>query len=288
VIPNTLAGKQSELPFATHGYTLAEWLWLRRTLPLSGAAVLLALAAVGLLAGWRLGLWRRPFFAALGLLLLLHEIAYRLIGVPFAPWYQVPLVVVLAWLAVLGALSAATLMRPAVAGTATGNGLSLGCALVLLLPVIIPSVRSLAGQWGRPPDPRTRVYAAVGREVERRPAEAVAAVEIGVLGWTAERARILDLGGLVSPQVLAAKASGTLPRLVAAEHPACLVDAPVFHGMVLGAILAEPVVAATYRPVAGFRAPEYGGGTVRLLCRAPEGEETEKRSATPRVPTAPR
>ncbi|HYH45586.1 MAG TPA: hypothetical protein VEG34_07855, partial [Thermoanaerobaculia bacterium] len=122
-----------------------------------------------------------------------------------------------------------------------------------------------------PPDPRFRIYAAVGRFLEQRrhdlPEGAVAAVEIGALGW-ATRAPVLDLAGLVSPAVLAAKANGTVPQLVARERPACLVDAPVFRTLLLGEVLREPRIAASYRPVAVFETLEYGGGTVRLLCRS--------------------
>ncbi len=277
VLPNTLGGKQSEFAVGLQDYSLAEWLWLQRTLPLSGALALLALAVAGLVAGWHRGFWRRPFFVALALWLGLHEAAYRLVDVPFAPWYQVPLLAALAWLAALGAWSIAAwaVRRLARAEPRAGRPLfllllPLPLAIGLLLPVLVPSARYVAAQWGSPPDPRLRIYTAVGRLLEQRgqgrPGGTVAAVEIGALGW-ATRAPVLDLAGLVSPRVLAAKSSATVPQLVARERPACLVDAPVFRRLLLDEVLREPQIAAGYRPVAAFSTPEYGGGRVRLLCR---------------------
>lgn len=249
VVPNTLAGKQAELARVLRGYSLSEWLWLRRGLPLASVLLLLALAALGLWLGReRL---RQPFALALGLWLVCLEIAYRLLGVPFAPWYPVP--------ALLGILALATL-------GAMQLGRKAAFAALLLLPVALPSLLWIHGQWGRPPDPRYRLYASLGRYLEREapPGAAVASVEIGVLGYFAQRP-VLDLAGLVSPEVLRAGERGGLADLVAAVQPAYLVDAPVFRAGWLDPILNHPAIARRYRPVAEFSDPAYGGGRVRLL-----------------------
>jgi hypothetical protein len=249
VIPNTLAGKQAELSRVLQGYSLAEWLWLRRGLPLASALLLLALAAAGLWLGReRL---RRPFGLALGLWLLALEIAYRLLGVPFAPWYPVPAVLGILALAVLGAMQI---------------GRKAAFAALLLLPIALPSLLWIQHQWRQPPDPRFRLYASLGRYLQREsPAGAtVASVEIGVLGYFSERP-VLDLAGLVSPEVLRAGKGGGLADLVARVQPAFLVDAPIFRAGWLNPILAHPEIARRYRPVAEFSDPAYGGGRVRLL-----------------------
>jgi hypothetical protein len=264
VVPNTLAGKQAELARVVRGYSLSEWLWLRRGLPLASILVLLALAALGLWLGReRL---RQPFALALGLWLATLEIAYRLLGVPFAPWYPVP--------ALLGILALATL-------AAMHLGRRAGFAALLLLPVALPSWLWIHGQWGRPPDPRFRLYASLGRYLERTspPGAKVASVEIGVLGYFSRRP-VLDLAGLVSPEVLHAGRNGGLAELVARVQPAFLVDAPIFRAGWLNPILAHPEIARRYRPVATFSDPAYSGGRVRLLSWLPP---PRARSAAPQL-----
>lgn len=276
VVPNTLAAKRGEIGRALHGYTEYEWFWLARTLSAPGAVALLVLAAAGAAVAWRAGLHRRTFFRALALWLALHEIAYRILRVPFAPWYEEALVQALVFLAALAALAAAgwaarRLATVSPPGGARAAALALGAAL--LLPIAAPSVAWLARQWGRPPDPRFAVYARAGRFLAARaPGGArratVAAVEIGVLGYVSDL-RVLDLAGLVSPQVLAVRGTDRLPALVAAARPQFLVDVPAFRAPILGAILARPEVASRYREVGSFTAPDYGGGAVRILERVP-------------------
>jgi hypothetical protein len=289
VVPSTLAAKRGELARALHGYTAYEWTWLARTLSPAAAAALLALAAAGAVVAWRSGLLARPFFRALALWLALHEIAYRLLGVPFAPWYEEALLAALVFLAALAALAAArwagghsagrSAGEPAAGGwrAASRGALGLAVGVALLLPVAVPSLAWMARQWGRPPDPRCTVYERAGRYLKeqaaarapRPPREAtVAAVEIGVLGYASDL-RVLDLAGLVSPAVLAARRAGRLPELVAAAQPDFLVDVPAFRRPIVDAILARPEIAARYRAAAALTAPDYGGGVVRIYRRAP-------------------
>ncbi|HXO20814.1 MAG TPA: hypothetical protein VOA87_12930, partial [Thermoanaerobaculia bacterium] len=272
-LPNTWAAKRAELSLSVHGYTVSQWLWLRRSLPLPACAALLGLAAAGLVVGLRSGLLRRPFFAALGLWVALHEIVYRLAGVPFAPWYEEALLQAVLFLAVLAAVAlgarlAALLRRGLAMGSREAIGW--GFAVLALLPILAPSLADLGRQWGRAPDPRFAVYEQVGRFLARdaagSPDATVAASEIGVVGYVS-RLRVLDLGGLISPQVLAARAAGHLPDLLAAARPDYLVDVPAFRERGLAAFLARPEATAAYRPVAAFTSPEYGGGTVRVWRR---------------------
>src|SRR5262249_36237019 len=163
----TLAAKRGELGRALHGYTAYEWLWLARTLTPWGAAALLALAALGAVLAWRDGLLARPFFRALRLWLLFHQVAYRVLRVPFAPWYEAAPVAALAFLAALatlaGARAGAGWRRAALAKShrIRAAAAALGtCALLAL--VAWPSLAWLARQWGRPPDPRFAIYERAG------------------------------------------------------------------------------------------------------------------------------
>ncbi len=265
IIPNTMAAKQSELGAAQVSYTLQEWAWLRRELPLAGCIVLLVLAGWGAVEGV-LASRRRGFPAvfpamALGwvaaLWIVAHEIAYRLLRVPFAPWYQIYLINGLLLLAAFGAARLASRAPRAV---------QLPLAAVLLLPVLLPSALFVRDFWGRPPDPRWGGYVAAGRFIREHRGRSVAAVEIGFLGWESE-APVLDLMGLVRPDALAARKRGDLPTLVAREGPEYLVDATLFRDPWLNPILNHPVIAGGYREVASFPDGRDPGLRVRLLRR---------------------
>jgi hypothetical protein len=192
--------------------------------------------------------------------LLAHEVAYRLLAVPFAPWYHVQ--------AMNGLLAAAVLAvtrgRPQPREGGERTWLALTKAALLLLPVLGTSAVYVIQQWGRPPDPRWDGYMEAARRIRESGGRSVAAVEIGFLGYESG-ARVLDLMGLVSPEALAARKQGTLPALVARERPDYLVDVSLFQP-VLAPILNDPAIH--YRDVAEL--PDGRGVRLGLLRR--EGE----------------
>jgi arabinofuranosyltransferase len=261
IVPNTMAAKQSELKLveAGYSYTLREWRWLRRGVPLAGCLALLGCALWALGEGAR-AVWRRQpvpggqLAAVLGLWLLGHEVAYRFLEVPFAPWYHVPLMNGLLGAASLGAVLAASRLP---------GRLRLVGAAVLLLPLLIPSATWVARQLGRPPDPRWTGYVEAARRI-RETGGSVAAVEIGFLGYFSE-AHVLDLMGLVSPEALEARQRGDLADLVARERPDYLLDVSLFRAGVLGPVLADPRIAAGYEEVGVIE-----DGRIRLLALPPE------------------
>ncbi|MBW8876189.1 MAG: hypothetical protein JF614_14580 [Acidobacteria bacterium] len=268
IIPNTMAAKQSELGAAHVSYTLEEWAWLRRELPLAGCLVLLVLAGWGAVEGV-LASHRRGFPAmALGwvaaLWVVAHEIAYRLLRVPFAPWYQIYLINGLLLLAAFGAA------RTSARASRAPRAVQLPLAAVLLLPVLLPSALFVRDFWRRPPDPRWDGYVAAGRFIREHRGRSVAAVEIGFLGFESG-APVLDLMGLVRPDALAARKRGDLPALVAREGPEYLVDATLFRDPWLNPILNQPAIAAGYREVASFPDGRDPGLRVRLLRRVSPG-----------------
>jgi hypothetical protein len=216
------------------------------------------------------------------------ELAYRLLGVPFAPWYHVATVALLTALAAAGAWWVAHLVARRIPGAERGGGvLEAALAVALLLPVVAPSLLYLARQGTAPPDPRQPLYQAVGTWLAHHsaPGDAVAAVEIGALGY-ASRRPVLDLMGLVSPRALAARAAGSLGDLVAAEKPRFLVDVPRLRPLGLGEVLAHPGVRGAYRLRATFRHPPFGGPPVRLLERAPAPSNAPFHGVQRRVPPA--
>ncbi|MCB9377523.1 MAG: hypothetical protein H6511_02000 [Holophagales bacterium] len=270
-VPTTLAGKRSELALAASGYGAAEWAWLERVYGVGGALALLALAGVGVVALWRRAGAEphgRLALAALASWLVAHEIFYRAVGVPFSPWYQVHLFPALLLAAAAGAWSLAA-VGASIGGFARGGAWRrAGFAAVLALPLAAPSLAYALGQRGLPPDPRIRVYRDVARAADRclgAPGGAIAAVEIGALGYFTERP-VLDLVGLVDPELRRAKQEGRLTEALLARHPDFLVDHPTFREPFWAPVLATEEVRSQFETVGTFRRPEYPP-PVRLLAR---------------------
>jgi hypothetical protein len=262
VIPHTMSAKQSELKLLAEApsYTAREWRWLRRDLSWTGGLTLLALAlwAVAEAVRRRRSIPGGRLAAVLGFWLLAHEAAYRLLGVPFAPWYHVPLVNGFLAAAALGALLLASRFL-------RGTVLPVIAAAVLLLPVLIPSGIWVTRQWGRPPDPRWAGYVEAARII-RQTGGSVAAVEIGFLGYFSDTP-VLDLMGLVSPAALEARQRGDLAGLVARQRPDYLLDVALFRPQVLAPILADPRIAAEYQEVAVLEDGRFPGSQIRVLRR---------------------
>jgi arabinofuranosyltransferase len=267
-IPATLAGKRAEYSTATAAYTLAEWNWLRRSLPLSGCLVLLGLGCLGAAVCVKRGLWKHPALQALALWLVAQEIAYRAVRVPFAPWYHEGLANAVLILAVFGAVA---IGEGLLSWRRSGEGrLALAPALLaclILLPVLAPSASSIWENWGRPPDARLEIYRTIGQYLRQqaRPESVVASVEVGMLGYFSTLP-VLDLSGLVTPGVVQAKEQGHLGQFVATAKPDYILVAPQFRANVL-AFLDDPEVSKLYRPAHEF-SPVADNGAFRLLERA--------------------
>lgn len=256
LVPLTLAGKRAlrDVP-----YTFREWQMFSSTLPPAGWAALLggALVALGIVV-WRGR--RHPMIAALGLWLLVHEVAYRVLDVWFAPWYHVALIQAVVGLFVLAAW---TLARAAAGGR---RWAAAAVFALLLAPVLVPSLDAAAATWRQPTDPRHRIYAAAAQAIraEVPPDAEVLALEIGVLGYLADR-RILDLGGLVSPRFTAAKFTGGRADLAAEIAPEYIVH--VERNTMLREVVEHPGLKDRYRVVAAFADEGFPHGEVRLLER---------------------
>jgi len=270
-LPATLAGKRSELPLATADYGAAEWSWLERVYGTGGAVAFLALASVGVAFLWRRAGGERHgrlALAAVAAWLLAHELFYRAVGVPFSPWYQVHLFHALLAAAAAGAWFLAGLGASTRRAAAPHPGRRMAFAGLLALPLLLPSLAFAIAQRGLPPDPRIRIYRDVARAADRcagDPENAIAAVEIGALGYFSDRP-VLDLVGLVDPQLRRAKSEGRLAAALLARRPAFLVDHPTFREPFWGPVLATEEVRSEFEVVGTFRRPEYPP-EVRLLAR---------------------
>lgn len=265
IVPATLAGKRSEYAAFVEAYSVAEWHWLRRSLPLSGCVVLLSLALLGAILCAKNGLWTHPGIQALGLWLLAHEIFYRAVRVPFAPWYHEGFVNAVLALAVFGAFALGLALFDAVGRPKRELAAAIG-AVALLLPLLVPSAGYVRAQWRTPPDSRYEVYRTVGLYLfEHGKSEAiVAAVEVGIVGYYS-RHPVLDLAGLVTPSVIRARSDGRLVSFVATVSPEYILDVPLFRSNAL-AFLNDPALSGLYRPGEEFPPPR-GGPPCRLLVR---------------------
>jgi hypothetical protein len=258
VVPATLAAKQVE-GVAAGSYDLAEWMWFRETMSVTGCVAILGLAAVGIVELVKTGGGRQPVVVVFGMYLVLIELAYRLIGVPFAPWYHVGLFNAFLFLAVRGAVAAVVWGLVLVHRCAQSPLLTIVLVGVILAPVWGPGVLYVRRQWRTPPDPRTGAYAVIGTYLRRHstPESVVAAVEIGALGYTSQRP-ILDLMGLVSPEALAFRSQSGLATLLIARQPCFVLDVPIFRPTVLQG-LADDRIRLRYRPATTF--PAYPWST---------------------------
>ena len=255
VVPSTLAGKRAELALAALGYGRAQWQWLERVYGLGGALALLGLAAAGLVLARQRLAPARPALAAAALWLLLHEAFYRLVGVPFSPWYHVHLFHALLAAAALGAWQLADRLLARLAA-APGASVRAALAGALLLPLLLPSLAFLVASWGEPPDPRVRLYRDLARAADACRGEgALVAVEIGALGYFSRRP-VADLVGLVDPELRTARAAGRQAEVALARRPDFVVDHPVFREPYLEPLLAA-AAAEGFRPLGSFQRPEY-------------------------------
>ena len=291
IVPATLAAKRSEAMGGRLGwidYTRAEWHWLHRDLPRAGALWLVGLAAVGgvVLVGWLAWVWgglRAQRGGDTGIAgavwvtglvgwVALQEVAYRVVGVPFAPWYHLHLVLALLAIAIGGclAIGRAVGVRDLPRRSWRLDVFVVSITLMLFIAPLSSGTVYLAGTWRRPPDGRQAMYAAVGRYLRQTapPGATVAAVEIGALGYFGDRP-VLDLVGLVDPPVVAARREGRLAALVRQRDPRYVLVPPQFRPGLLGPLLADPALTDRYRPIVFFTDPDYQGGTVTLYERHP-------------------
>jgi hypothetical protein len=240
VVPQTLIAKRAETALASFGHAAGEARWLMRSFGRLGLAALLALAAYGAVAlGRRVP---RPLppecraLAAVTAWIVLHEILYQAIGVPFAPWYHLYLINALLALGAVGAAQQWLAGRQRLLRAAAASAL-----------LVAPGVAYAAAQGDAPPDPRIAGYAEAGRFLRTASpgATTVAAYEIGALGWASE-ATVVDLMGLVTPAAAAARAESRLTPWLLERAPCWIVDATVFPRRGFGVDFDSPQLAAGY------------------------------------------
>jgi hypothetical protein len=151
-----------------------------------------ALAAVGLC----FGLVRRHFWLLIVGWSLLYVAAYSALGVTSYFWYYGPVIPGFVALVGLGVQAVYQLIA-----RFAGRLLAAGAAVLLSLAMLYPQTAGVR-YFIEHPDARLRSYQAAGEwlRAQTSPESSVGALEVGVIGYYAQR-RMIDFAGLLQPEV---------------------------------------------------------------------------------------
>lgn len=128
--------------------------------------------------------------------------AYQLLGVASYTWYYAPLIPGAGLLVALGAEEAARFALRAVRRP-NGAPLSAAIALLLVVPLGVAQLRAVRQLYASVPEPRALAYQRVGEwlTANTAPADRVAVMEVGIMGYYARRPMV-DLLGLIRPETI--------------------------------------------------------------------------------------
>ncbi len=217
-LPGTLGVKRtlseiSSVPRTGIHFWSSGWpLWKRTAGPWPFASLVAMPAAWVALAKVQRRVPRLLGWNALGLTL-----AYPLLGVPFMNWYALPCLV--ATFFGLPLLAVELWPKGRNPGAYTGwlrRGGTVGAGAIVL-SLFIGSARWLSDP---PPPPRLKLYrqAAGWLSTHAQPGDLVAHTEVGTLGYFSDL-RMLDLAGLVSPELVGFIRRGDYRGIVSARSP---------------------------------------------------------------------
>jgi arabinofuranosyltransferase len=203
------------------------WFWMLPPLALAGLVGIALTARRHLL----LVIWAGAYY-----------LAYSLLRVPNYHWYYGPVMLVLLFLAACWPLLFGRGRRPAPV-------LRWGLTVLVMLPLLRAHVVNSYLCSRDLPAPVVRAYQEVGEWLRRyTPPEAtVAAMEIGVIGYTSDR-RMIDYLGLITPEARPAVARGDGRWWVEAMRPDYIVAYQPPRPFERAA-LTDPAFARRYRPV---------------------------------------
>lgn len=270
IVPTTLAGKRSEFHLISNSYSHEEIQWLFRSSGRVGTSALILLALWGFTRLAQTSSSARLQLGAATGWLALHEVFYRAADVPFAPWYQIALLNALFALSGVAIAAASSKLE----WNSGRRVLLLALATCLVAAISLPTLEFVRSTWGRPPDPRIRVYRDVALALKLRadPGAVLASVEIGALAYFGDRP-ILDLAGLLDERVRQARQDHRFVQYLKEHPPEFLLDNPTFHASFLAGAVTSGLLRTSYEPFLEFSRPEYPH-TLELLayclhCEAP-------------------
>lgn len=175
-------------------------------------------------------------------------LAYPWLGVTFAPWYAVPVLAALLYGAAHLAGGAARAVAASLGRGRLAGGAAVLLAALLVGPPAVSIARAGAGFFRSAGDPlHHRGYREAGLWLRAHtpPGTRIAFVEVGTLAYYADRP-ILDLFGLVSPEVVPHVRRGDLAGAFVREPTEVVIVRPGLEGF-MGRITSSPEFRRRYR-----------------------------------------
>lgn len=255
-LPNTLATKQAQgqnplwrpfieqlifdwMPQWGKSFSYAKWPWFN----LWWFTVLIGFVTVVL--------QKRQWLLWIGWIVL-YLLGYTVLNVPGYLWYQLPVLFVLNLLFGLGVIKIVEMVHQYLKARPLSLALSVLFVLAVAVLLARPTIRAMRSYGG---DPRGPSYVALSQWFRDHadPAESIAFIEIGYLGYYTEN-RIVDLAGLVLPDIVPHIAEGDFAWGFWHYEPDYYVYLPDFD-RALASIRGDPRFAQQYGPVATLPGP---------------------------------
>lgn len=251
ILPHTLSAKIAQGQYVS-GILLPDTL-IREWLPAWGRNFRIAtlpafnLWWISTLAGLFSSLVRRSRWLILGAWIILYALGYTLLKVAAYYWYQIPILFVMNLFAGIGLLvfmdQAHELLHRM--GMRAWPGVCLAGLFLLFWTVsTVQTIKSYSGY------PRAEAYLSLSRWINQHtvPNESVAFIEIGYIGYFTGN-RIIDLAGLITPDVTSHLANGDLNWGFWRYRPDYYIYSTDFD-WALSSINTNPSFARLYLPVA--------------------------------------
>lgn len=276
-LPATLEAKRAQAEGFPGMFPAGGDFWPAATNPLVHHFADAALVPVALLALCGVPLLLRRGGVSLRLLTLYAaalSVAYPLLGVPMYPWYLIPMMVVAVYAVPFAAGGAARAVQRYFGATRGAAVVAVLVAALLLTPAATEWARRLRGVFpGTGTPPRLTLYRQAGAWLQENsaPDRAVAAIEVGAIGFYARRP-IHDLLALVNHAALPAVRRGDLAAAFHAGDPDLfVVYSP--HRTLLRPVLEDERFRREFCPV--VRLPlESAGQDLTIYGREPRPQAT--------------
>lgn len=259
-LPNSLSAKIAQTDLGFPDYLGWAPIWARDFL-----VPLWAFAIMGLVAimGIPRAIQKEPWLLPILLWAVLHSVAYSLLGVAGYHWYYAPVALAGSWLVALGARSIYEQIRR----WTVGKSWAIFATGALLGISFYGQVNSLWRVATSLPGPRESLYQKGGLFLnsETPPQARVAVMEVGIIGYYAQRPMI-DFLGLLQRNVAQALSRGDIFWSIAHYQPEYVVLNTI-NPLYSYYLDPESWFAYAYQPVQTFADPGFWGSPITIYER---------------------
>jgi len=262
-LPNTLSAKMAQVQSGTLPpfYVRLWFIWM----PLWGSPFSLpALPYINLwwclaCIGFFTALLRRHRWLIFILWICLYVGGYCLLNVPGPPWYAFPIFFVMNLLVALGLIGCIKFFIKNKKIVSIGSLATILLCSSFFYMLYRPTVTSALQGWS---DSRAESYLATASWFKKNtaPSESIACFEIGYLGYFTPN-RIIDLAGLVLPEMIPYVMKGDFAGGFWHFNPDYYVHSPIFNHLAKG-LVASKEFSTAYRRQAEIPGPANWGDTV--------------------------